>query len=55
MATTRSQRQQAAGRRRASARIRMLVEAGRSRLGAGLQYWQAGGSTRSAVKRAKRG
>ncbi len=42
------------GRRRPVAVLRELARAGRARVGAGLQYWQAGGSTRAAIKRAKR-
>jgi hypothetical protein len=53
MAQARSLRQLASSRRHAATRLRALATAGRSRLG-GFQYWQAGGSTRAAAKRAKR-
>lgn len=42
------------GRPRRIRRLRALARAGRERLRGGLQYWQAGGATRSAVKRQKR-
>ena len=41
-------------RPRTIARLRKLMGTGRAKIGGGLRYWQVGGATRSAAKRAKR-